>query len=312
MDKESIANIEFLYDLDIINIQKVNSILFMTNYIIKTDSGSFFLKQWSSIMDEDDIKQQVVIHNTQGLRVIPSIIPTREDEFKVILNKKWYSLYNYIDSESIDWDNQINNIDFRDLGKKIAELHMYLKTIPVYKNAISRKVEVSKKINDVFEIFNRIKPEQTQINEKISRIIDKYEKMFMEGGQLLHGDLNRNNLLLINKKLVGIIDFTDCVIGAPVCDLADFCIDICIDIEKRIIHWDVINFILEGYSSKEIDIKLIVASMIYRICAQVAKFCDNIDFYMRRKMVQSYLMKLYMKMEIILENDVGIKTPIVP
>lgn len=302
MDKDSIVNIELLYDLDIVNIQKVNSILFMTNYVIKTDSGSFFLKQWSSMMDEDDLKQQVAIHNTQKLRVIPSIIQTREGEFKIVLNKKWYSLYNYINSETIVWDDQINDIDFRELGKEISKLHTYLKTIPAYENTIFRNVEVSKKKNEIFEVFNQINPERMYMNEKISRIIDEFEMMPKEGWQILHGDLNRNNLLFDNKRLVGIIDFADCVVGPPVCDLADFCIDICIDTQKRSVQWDIINLILEGYSSKEIDMKLIVAAMIYRICAHVAKFCDNIGFYMRRKTIQSYLKKLNMKIEIILEN----------
>lgn len=302
MDKDSIANIELLYNLDVVNVQKINSILFMTNYIIKTDSGSFFLKQWSSIMDEDDLKQQVAIHNTQKLRIIPSVIQTREGEFKIILNQKWYSLYNYIDSETIDWDEQKNDVNFRELGKEIAKLHTYLKTIPVYENTIFRSLKVSKKRNEIFEIFNQINPELMHMNKQISKVIYEFERMPKKGWQILHGDLNRNNLLFASKRLVGIIDFADCMIGLPVCDLADFCIDVCIDTQKRSVQWDVINLILEGYSSKEIDMKLIVEAMIYRICAHVAKFCDNIEFYMRRKTIQSYLKKLTMKIEIIFEN----------
>ena len=59
MDKEFIEQIEHLYDIDIISVQQINSILYMKNYIITTVLGKFFLKQWGSKTVEKDIKQQV-------------------------------------------------------------------------------------------------------------------------------------------------------------------------------------------------------------------------------------------------------------
>ena len=54
MDKEFIEQIEHLYDIDIISVQQINSILYMKNYIITTVLGKFFLKQWGSKTVEKD------------------------------------------------------------------------------------------------------------------------------------------------------------------------------------------------------------------------------------------------------------------
>lgn len=300
MDKEFIEQIEHLYDIDIISVQQINSILYMKNYIITTILGKFFLKQWGSKTVEKDIKQQVAIHNMSDMKLIPSILKTTTGVFKIIWNQKWYSLYNYIDSETIDWDNKMEDIDFYNLGERIAELHRILKTIPLYKGASCGNIDLTKKKKEILEVFDQINPSGIQMNDEISRVIDEFEAICMGKKQLLHGDLNRNNLLFLNNRLVGIVDFTDCVVGYPICDLADFCIDVCINLEKEYVRWSVIKEFFSGYCSKNIEKEAIKKAMIYRICGQSVKFYDNLDFYVRRKKIRDYLERLYKKIEIVL------------
>ena len=82
--------------------------------------------------------------------------------------------------------------------------------------------------------------------------------------------------------------------------MADFCIDVCINLEKGYVRWSVIKKFFSGYCSKNIEKEAIKKAMIYRICGQSVMFYDNLDFYVRRKKIRDYLERLYKKIEIVL------------
>ena len=76
----------------------------------------------------------------------------------------------------------------------------------------------------------------------------------------LHGDLNEGNLLLVDGRLSGVIDFGDLFIGPPALDIASF----------AYFHgWERVEPLLEGYTSNGVmrDVRRAEAQMLSVVIA---------------------------------------------
>lgn len=201
----SIKSVLEEYDVNSIkNIQKTEYGLQNKNYIILDDKGiKYVLKNKVPNIYNQSIKTTenicTIIYNiSKELPYIIAPIKNKKGNF-ITINDKEYLLFNYIDGNHIEFDNESI---IKDIAMKVALFHNLSEK---YVNSC-----LAKKDNG-FEYHLNLLLENPQFSKVYMKdIIEKYNNLnyAIQGKSILiHGDLTKYNVLTDELKVNGIIDF---------------------------------------------------------------------------------------------------------
>jgi len=131
-----------------------------------------------------------------------------------------WSVYKWIEGENVEL-NDTHNIDLAEpLARFLTQLHSILSSDgpPPGMHNYFRGGDLQHYHQDMQSFFNLL---ANDINvEKASGVWhDALTTKWSEAPVWIHGDLEASNLLVSNAQLAAVIDFGNCAVGDPACDL---------------------------------------------------------------------------------------------
>tara|TARA_B100000989_G_C19520314_1_gene463843 strand:- start:1453 stop:2394 length:942 start_codon:yes stop_codon:yes gene_type:complete len=219
LSTENIREILNFYDIGaLVNYKGIEQGIENTNYLIETSVNKFILTIYEKRVKIRDLPFYFDLLEYCQKHEINCPIPIRDKRNQRLqqFDKKYFSLFSFINGKCLnEWDD---NICFQ-VGKVLGRFH---------KNNISFN---KKKLNDfgltswetLFkkcqEQLNSIIPKSSEfIENEIKYIHNNWPSELPEG--IVHADLFPDNILFIDRKISGILDFYFACVDYYIYDLA--------------------------------------------------------------------------------------------
>ena len=199
---------EFLknYNLENLNyFEGINEGIQNTNYKVGVDSKDFILTIYENINDIDDINffLNLMMHLSKKNIMCPTPVKNIENKSLGTIKAKSSALLTFLKGKSV---SLITKYHTEEIGKALAELHMSVKDFdPIKNNDLSfngwnKMIEKNKLKLNVIEdgLYGKLKNEYT-------RIENFWPKDLPQG--IIHADLFPDNVLFLENKVSGLIDF---------------------------------------------------------------------------------------------------------
>ena len=189
--------IEDIYSISIKKIENINSGILNSNFYIFTDNKKYVLRIFEETRDyKEDEQELILLEKLKNIIPVSTAIKNKKEEYISVLNNKKFSLFEYINGESIKKTNQFL---IREIGRYLGKFHGFTANIKA-------------------EDFNR----STRIN------FDFYYKKIKEANinfsdlpsGIIHSDIFPDNVLMENNKINAIIDFNESYYAPFIIDLA--------------------------------------------------------------------------------------------
>lgn len=259
-----------------------------TNYVLEDIQGrKYFLKRYSRTVSEKYIEKMKIITDyldEKGISV-PKIISTEH----IFCDKySFYLLMQYLKNDpKISKHNNLKKIceeinKMRDILKQSVEvvdtwmltIHNIDKIVDIYKLNYGKKEELENLLGNIISF-----PIKEILNFLFihSKVLDNKEM------QLVHGDLNKNNILLNYDGKISFVDFDTLHLGIKYEDTATFALSMCFDETKNrfiIENFDTILLYLEGEKSEK-KVKDILNIMMLELIKDLAVYLENWKVYLR-------------------------------
>lgn len=219
-----------------------------------TDQKRYILKRRPYLYKLDN-EYHILQYLSSNNIPVPLPLPTMSGDYYAIIEDQGYTLYDYILGKSIEYNLEEDNKNLSyTYGEMLGKYHYRLSK---YKGPIGN-----------IDIFNQqkyvINYTKEEINKKlpISRTNEIMDDTYNElkvlcdkmPRQLIHRDINLNNILFYNDRVSGIIDFDPLVIGYKTFDLCFLILHLLGHIydTERLKKWlsKIIPKILSGYKSE--------------------------------------------------------------
>jgi len=220
MEKEKIEDIVSDWDIGkIISYQKAKKGVCNTNWILKTTKGKYILRNLAKFKKRGELKFELnylnYLKKNNFPYKIPSPIKTKSNKFFIKINKDYFWLYEFIEGKEI---KRFSYHELKEIAKMMADYHRIIKKSkldnkkhysPFAKNEIlkeilsfRKKITKNKKRGQKESIFlnesKKLIPLLKSLDSKTYSKLAKYP---------IHRDINPENTLWKNGKLIGIIDF---------------------------------------------------------------------------------------------------------
>lgn len=205
---------------EVLSFKKIKKGVVNTNWIVKTSKGKFILRKVNKEKKFSELKFELeyldYLRNKKFPYSIPAPIKNKQGNFFIQKEDSFFWIYEFIEGRDI---KRFGYSELRECAKMMAFYHKLIK-----KSNLNNK----KGLGDV---FNR-KPVLNELQEFYGDILKssihgKKEKIFLKEASVLipllknleekdyskipkyplHRDINPENTLWKNKKLVGVIDF---------------------------------------------------------------------------------------------------------
>jgi len=221
MEKQKLNELISLWDIgEVLSFKKATKGVVNTNWIVKTSKGKFILRKVTKEKKISELKFELeyldYLKNKKFPYQIPAPIKNKKGNFFIQKEDSFFWVYEFIEGRDI---KRFGYPELKECAKMMALYHKFIE-----KSNLDNK----KGIGDV---FNR-KPVLNELQEFYEDILkkskqDKKEKIFLKEASVLipllksldgkdyskipkyplHRDINPENTLWKNKKLVGVIDF---------------------------------------------------------------------------------------------------------
>ena len=213
-----------------------------TNYHVVTERGDYIL----TLFEQFECSQipfflSLLTHLQQDGISCPQPVPMRGGESIAILNDKPAVIFNFLEGKS---PIKPTKTELMLLGKKMAQMHLSLakttkegSTQQPHEDAIDSVTAILANLpsDDAALYLDELKHQQQVDRNHLPR-------------GLIHGDLFRDNCLVSNGRLSGVLDFYSASEDAYILDIAITASDWCRDQKNELIVSDV-DSLLEGYQS---------------------------------------------------------------
>jgi homoserine kinase type II len=220
LDKKEIQTILESWNIgELISCRQAEKGVVNINWIIKTSKGKYVLRKITQFTKTEDLKFEMdylnYLKNHSFPYKIPVPIKTRSKENFVEFKGSYFWLYEYIEGRSVE---RFGYSELRECAKMMAIYHKIVATSGL-DNRHGSEVFRRKSVLEELEKFRAQIPEKDKQNRK-DKIFLKESSVLIplmksldarEYSKLpaypLHRDVNPENTLWKNKKLVGLIDF---------------------------------------------------------------------------------------------------------
>jgi len=207
------------YNIKPIIIQRINSGVINSNYLIKTQGNSFVFKIYN-LSDEKDVAFELSIINylSQKKFPCPRIVPDVRDRLFAFYHTKPAVLLRYIPGEMI---SSITQGEMKRIGAGVGLLHKLLQN---FDQPIKRVTW------EVRDIEGHIKFESKKIVEKqypdaenfTKYVASEFQKLEFPGDLpkgITHQDVKPENIIIDSQGNISFIDFNDCYRGSLIFDV---------------------------------------------------------------------------------------------
>lgn len=253
--------IEKMFSLKIIDHKAINKGLLNLKWKVRTNNGTFFIKQFNEERYPTSDKKRLYRLNTalliqkrlseEGIRC-PHILTFNGD---IILSTKEnirFIITEYIDGNLVK-AGQINCSQFRDLGIELGKIHRLInkqsdeKVIPRW--VVPTKEQLIADWNENWLLTNAKNSDHINAFLKIQReIFENLDMNIFQASQpgWAHSDLWCDNVLFYNDSLSAIIDFDRFQYIYPELDLSRAILSFALD--NNSLRIDVIKAFIDGYN----------------------------------------------------------------
>ena len=207
--------IEDIYSISIKKIENINSGILNSNFYIFTDNKKYVLIIFEETRDyKEDEQELILLEKLKNIIPVSTAIKNKKEEYISVLNNKKFSLFEYINGESIKKTNQFL---IREIGRYLGKFHRFTANIK------AEDFNRSTRINFDF-YYKKIK--ETNINfENKNLILEEAKKIeninFSDlPSGIIHSDIFPDNVLMENNKINAIIDFNESYYAPFIIDLA--------------------------------------------------------------------------------------------
>lgn len=186
-------------------IKGINEGIQNTNYKVGIDSNDYILTIYENITDANDINffLELMIHLSSNNIKCPTPVKNLKNKSIGKIKSKSSALLTFLEGKSI---SSIEKSHTYEIGKALAEMHINVTNFKLEKkNDLSYKgwsdlIEANqKKLNFLEEnLYDKLKKE-------LNRIKGLWPKDLPSG--IIHADLFPDNVLFLNNKVSGLIDF---------------------------------------------------------------------------------------------------------
>ncbi|MEX6493689.1 homoserine kinase [Fusobacterium animalis] len=214
--QDEIDFIEKKYKIKILEIKNIDNGILNSNFYIKTKNKKYILRIYEANRTIDEEKQELILlGKIVDFIPVSTAIKNIDNEYISIFNNKKFSLFEYIDGNSI---TKIDTHIIREIAIYLGKLHSFTKDISFEK--YNRKT----RINFVF-YYNEIK--KSEINFKFkNELLNSADKIngfdfsTLPSG-VIHGDIFPDNVLLDDYNNIKVIfDFNESYYAPFIFDIA--------------------------------------------------------------------------------------------
>ena len=220
--KKLVLEIEEKYNIKIKSIKVLQGGWLNKKYIIEVDDKYYVLKEFSLNKFPNGylktLKETLYIQNSlkKNKLLVPSVLENSNNDLLTNLsNGEYYFIQEFIKGHSKNADElSLNEIE--SIGENLAKLHLLMQNIDRkkfdndfmhYKNINDLKIELQQKKNQI----NNATPEKyincIILHSDIIKNIEETKMLEKQTIQLIHGDYTPDNILLLNDRVNGIVDF---------------------------------------------------------------------------------------------------------
>jgi len=221
MDKSKLKNVIFNWDIgELLSHQQAKKGVVNINWILKTTKGKFVLRKVVSSKKVNDLVFELdyltYLKQKQFPYRIPAPIKTKTNEFFTKFEGAYFWIYEYIEGRNL---KRFEYSELRECAKMMALYHKIIENSNLNNQKGSGDVFNRKPVIKELEMFRSSILKKSKQNRK--------EKIFIKESSILipllknlngeryskvpkyplHRDINPENTLWKNKKLVGVIDF---------------------------------------------------------------------------------------------------------
>lgn len=220
--KELILEIEGQYNIKIKSIRELQGGWLNKKFVIEVDDKYYVLKEFSLNKFPDEylktLKATLYIQNllNKGNLPVPRVLENSSNNVLTNLsNGEHYFIQEFIKG-NVKAADELSMNEIESIGENLAKLHLSLQNIN--KSSFNNKFMHYKNLND---LYDELQQKQQQINEctpkeyidcialhnDIIKNIEETQILNRQIVQLIHGDYTPDNILFLNDKVNGIVDF---------------------------------------------------------------------------------------------------------
>ena len=119
--------IEDIYSISIKKIENINSGILNSNFYIFTDNKKYVLRIFEETRDyKEDEQELILLEKLKNIIPVSTAIKNKKEEYISVLNNKKFSLFEYINGESIKKTNQFL---IREIGRYLGKFHRFTANI---------------------------------------------------------------------------------------------------------------------------------------------------------------------------------------
>ena len=214
--QDEIDFIEKKYKIKILEIKNIDNGILNSNFYIKTKNKKYILRIYEANRTIDEEKQELILLD-RIVDFIPVSIAIKniDNEYISIFNNKKFTLFEYIDGNSI---TKIDTHIIREIAIYLGKLHSFTKDISFEKYNRKTRINFDFYYNEIkkSEIDFKFKNELLNSADKING----FDFSILPSG-VIHGDIFPDNVLLDDYNNIKVIfDFNESYYAPFIFDIA--------------------------------------------------------------------------------------------
>ena len=203
--QDEIDFIEKKYKIKILEIKNIDNGILNSNFYIKTKNKKYILRIYEANRTIDEEKQELILlDRIVDFIPVSTSIKNIDNEYISIFNNKKFTLFEYIDGNSI---TKIDTHIIREIAIYLGKLHSFTKDISFEKYNRKTRINFDFYYNEIkkSEIDFKFKNELLNSADKING----FDFSILPSG-VIHGDIFPDNVLLDDYNNIKVIfDFNE-------------------------------------------------------------------------------------------------------
>ena len=214
--QDEIDFIEKKYKIKILEIKNIDNGILNSNFYIKTKNKKYILRIYEANRTIDEEKQELILlDRIVDFIPVSTSIKNIDNEYISIFNNKKFTLFEYIDGNSI---TKIDTHIIREIAIYLGKLHSFTKDISFEKYNRKTRINFDFYYNEIkkSEIDFKFKNELLNSADKING----FDFSILPSG-VIHGDIFPDNVLLDDYNNIKVIfDFNESYYAPFIFDIA--------------------------------------------------------------------------------------------